>query len=154
MARIIFYTKLGCATSAKQVELLRQSGHEVTVCDLLAHPWQAEELISYFGDLPVSSWFNPNSPRVRSAEIDPAGYDAVSALSLMLEDHLLIRRPLMESAGRRMCGFDPANVHAWVGLVSPETAISNRADFQSCSQPASALEPANCPEPSSGTPRN
>jgi arsenate reductase-like glutaredoxin family protein len=39
MAHITFHTKLGCATSSKQVDLLRQSGHEVEVSDLLSHPW-------------------------------------------------------------------------------------------------------------------
>jgi nitrogenase-associated protein len=145
MAHITYYTKPGCLTSEKQVDLLRQSGHEVGIRDLLAHPWQPEELTSYFGDMPVKSWFNPNSPRVKSGEIDPSAYDSTTALNLMLEDHLLIRRPLMESSGIRICGFDPAKVHAWVGLVSPDEAISRSADFQTCSQPSSPSEQTTCP---------
>ena len=145
MAYIIYYTKLGCLTSAKQVDLLHQSGHEVEVRDLLSHPWQSEELISYFGDMPVKLWFNPNSPRVKSGEIDPSAYDSADALNLMREDHLLIRRPLMESGGIRICGFDPVKVHAWVGLISPDEAISRSADFQTCSQPSSTSESAECP---------
>ena len=145
MADITYFTKLGCATSAKQVNLLRQSGHEVEVHNLLEHPWKPEELLTYFGDMPVKVWFNPNSPRVKSGEIDPSAYDSCAALSLLLEDHLLIRRPLMESGGRRVCGFDPAEVHAWVGLVSPEEAISNSTDFQTCSQPSSSAETTKCP---------
>jgi nitrogenase-associated protein len=144
MACITYFTKLGCATSTKQVDLLRQSGHEVEVRNLLEHSWSPEELLTYFGDMPVKLWFNPNSPRVKSGEIDPNAYDSLSALGLMLEDHLLIRRPLMESDGTRMCGFDPASVHAWVGLDSPEEAISNSANFQTCSQPSSSAEPAKC----------
>ena len=136
MASITYYTKLGCLTSAKQVELLRQAGHEVDVRDLLVHHWKPEELSSYFGDLPVEKWFNPNSPRVKSAEIDPSVFDAAGALELMLADHLLIRRPLMEANETRMCGFDPAKVHVWVGLAAPEAAISRSAEFQTCSQPA------------------
>ena len=89
MALITYYTKLGCLTSAKQVEILQKAGHQVDVRDLLAQPWTAEELTSYFGDLPVQAWFNPNSPRVKDGEIDPAAYDANAALELMLSDHLL-----------------------------------------------------------------
>ena len=140
MAFIVYYTKLGCMTSAKQVDLLRQSGHEVEVCDLLAHPWLPEELTSYFGDKPVPLWFNPNSPRVKSGEIDPTAYTSAEALSLMREDHLLIRRPLMESGGQRVCGFEPGTVHAWVGIVSPEEAIANSANFQVCSQNSTAAK--------------
>jgi nitrogenase-associated protein len=145
MAQIKYFTKPGCLTSAKQVDLLRQSGHEVEISDLLKYPWSPEELILYFGDMPVKLWFNPNSPRVKSGEIEPASYDATDALNLMLEDHLLIRRPLMESGGVRICGFDPEKVHAWVGLSSPEDAISRSSDFQTCSQPPSTTESEKCP---------
>ena len=46
MALIAYYTKLGCLTSAKQVEILRKAGHQVEVLDLLAQPWTAKELTS------------------------------------------------------------------------------------------------------------
>lgn len=111
--------------------------------DLLAEPWDAARLTSYFGDLPVPEWFNPNSPRVKSGEIAPAAYEAAAALALMLTDHLLIRRPLMESGGLRMCGFDPAKVHAWVGFDNPEEVLARSKEFQTCSQPAEP-EP-HCP---------
>jgi nitrogenase-associated protein len=139
MADITYYTKLGCLTSVKQIELLRQSGHEVEILDLLAQPWQPGELLAYFGDLPVKLWFNPNSPRVKSGEIDPSAYnDRTTALELLLADHLLIRRPLMASGGALMCGFDPEAVHAWIGLSSPGDALDRSAEFQTCSQPASS----------------
>ena len=143
MARIKFYTKLGCLTSVKQIELLKQSGHEVETLDLLAHPWSPEELVSYFGDMPVKAWFNPNSPRVKSGEINPNAYNAESALSLMLEDHLLIRRPLMESGGSRLCGFDAATVHAWAGLSAAGQKTAAGEDYTSCSQPPTSLQ--QCP---------
>ncbi len=137
MANITFYTKLGCSTSAKQLELLRQSGHQVEVRDLLAQSWTDEELASYFGDMPVPACFNPNSPRVKSGEIDPVAYDRQTALKLMQDDHLLIRRPLMESNGSRLCGFDPVTVHAWVGLGATVYEQSVKEDYTSCSQPSS-----------------
>jgi nitrogenase-associated protein len=145
MAHINYYTKPGCITSVKQVDLLRRSGHDVQVHDLLAHPWHPEELLAYFGDLPVRLWFNPNSPRVKSGEIDPASFDSATALQLMREDHLLIRRPLMESGGHKVCGFDPAAVHDWVGLVEPEEAVSQSAFYQTCSQSPVSGEPPECP---------
>jgi hypothetical protein len=58
------------------------------VLDLQSHPWQPEELTDYFGVMPVKSWFNSNSPRVKSGEIDPPAYDFDGALTLMLADHL------------------------------------------------------------------
>ena len=144
MSQITFFTKPGCATAAKQIELLKQSGHLIEVCDLLSHPWAADELLSYIGDLPVAAWFNEKSPRVKSGEIDPSAYDSKGALAVMLSDHLLIRRPLMESGGTRVCGFDPATVHAWVGLGETVYERSRTEDYSSCSQPA-ATTPQQCP---------
>ena len=143
MAQITFYTKPGCVTSSKQIDLLQQSGHEVEMRDLLAHPWQPEELTAYFGDMPVATWFNPNSPRVKSGEIDPAAYDRNEALALLQSDHLLIRRPLMETNGTRICGFDPTAVHAWVGLSAAGLEGSSSQDFSSCSMPTDS--PQQCP---------
>jgi len=143
MARITFFTKIGCMTSAKQIELLEQSGHEVEVRDLLAYPWSADELTSFFGGMPVEAWFNEKSPRIKSGEIDPKLYDGESALTLMLADHLLIRRPLMQSGGQRLCGFDPAVMHAWVGLSSSGLTRSDGEDYTSCSQP-SPITPQRC----------
>jgi nitrogenase-associated protein len=144
MAQIKFFTKLGCATAAKQIELLEQSGHQVEVCDLLSHPWTADELTAYFGDLPVLEWFNEKSPRVKTGEIDPAAYDCEGALTLMLSDHLLIHRPLMESGGKRLCGFAPEIVHAWVGLGTTVYQQSSAVDYNGCSQAASGMQ--KCPE--------
>lgn len=135
MATIDFYTKIGCLTAQKQIALLEEAQHQVQLHDLIARDWTAEELLSYFGDLPVQDWFNPNATRIKSGEIDPAAYAAPEALSLMLQDHLLIRRPLMESGGVRKCGFEPSAVHAWVGLVREGDAFVFRGDLSSCSNP-------------------
>jgi len=81
---------------------------------------------------------------VKSGEIDPALYDSSTALSMMLDDHLLIRRPLMESGGIRKCGFDPDMVHDWLGLVASEAATSKSEDYQLCSQTTQNSEIAVC----------
>ncbi|MBC7961967.1 MAG: arsenate reductase family protein [Steroidobacteraceae bacterium] len=141
MALVTFFTKLGCSTSAKQVDLLKQSGHEVEVIDLLSQSWTGEQLITFFGGMPIKKCFNPNSPRVKSGEIDPAAYSQEEALKLMLEDHLLIRRPLMESEGKRLCGFDPVTVNAWVGLEADVLEQSAKEDYASCSQTPASSQP-------------
>jgi len=137
VAQITFYTKIGCSTAAKQVELLEQAGHSVEVCDLLAHPWSPDELLSYFCELPVAEWFNEKSPRVKSGEVKPTEYDRERALEVMLADPLLIRRPLMEFGGERRCGFTPVAIHAWVGLGAALYGRTAAEDYSSCSQPPS-----------------
>lgn len=140
MARITFYTKIGCLTSQKQLALLQEAGHQVLLLDLLAHPWTAEELRSYFGTLPVQEWFNPNATRIKTGELDPEAYAADEALALMQEDHLLIRRPLLESGGIRKCGFDLAAIHDWVGLARNGAAFVFRGDLSSCSNPGAVTQ--------------
>jgi nitrogenase-associated protein len=133
MAYITFYTKLGCLAAGKQLRLLRESGHRIDVQDLLTQPWRASELAKYFSGLPVAERFNMNAPRVKSGEINPAALDADAALELMLEDPLLIRRPLMVVGNRRVCGFDPGLLQDWIGL-SPagNLATANNRNLESC----------------------
>ena len=43
----------------------------------------------------------------------------------MLADPLLIRRPLMESGGRREAGFQPERVAAWIGLAETPAPVTD-----------------------------
>lgn len=126
MAKVIFFGKPGCGNNTRQKAMLVAAGHEVVARDLLSEPWTTQRLREFFGNRPVAEWFNRAAPRVKSGEISPEQSDAESALQLMLQDPLLIRRPLMESDGRREAGFDPVLVQAWLGLQPAER------DLESC----------------------
>lgn len=106
MATIIFYQKPGCATNARQIQALKSAGHDVVVQDILKEPWHADELRSFFRNMPVGSWFNRAAPRVKSGEVNLNSIDAASALALMVSDPLLIRRPLIDLDGIRCAGLD------------------------------------------------
>jgi len=125
MADVIFYEKPGCGGNARQKALLAASGHQVEARSLLAEPWSAEELKLYFGLRPVEQWFNQASPRVKSGEVDPAACTEAEALRLMLQDPLLIRRPLMRVGERREAGFGQALVDAWIGLRPANERVSD-----------------------------
>lgn len=117
MAMIVFYEKPGCVNNTKQKQILQQSGHDVVALDIRVQTWQPETLRSFFGDRPVAEWFNPAAPRVKSGALVPEQIEAEEALAQMCLDPLLIRRPLIESDGRRLAGFDEAVLEAWVGLA-------------------------------------
>lgn len=140
MAKVTFWEKPGCANNTRQKGLLATSGHEVEARSLLAEPWEAERLRSFFGDRPVAEWFNKASPRVKSGEVVPAAFAADAAIAAMLADPLLIRRPLMESGDRREVGFDTDLVDAWLGLARPDAPMS-----EAC--PKGDTTHAPCPEP-------
>lgn len=129
MAHVIFYEKPGCANNARQKLLLLAAGHDLEVRNLLTEAWTGERLQAFFGATPVALWFNRAAPRVKSGEIDPAGVDAATALALMLEDPILIRRPLIEAQGRKVMGFDAALIEDWIGLSDLK---ARGIDLESC----------------------
>jgi len=116
MAAIIFWEKPGCQGNAKQKEILRASGHELEVRDLLTEPWDAAGLALFFGERPVAEWFNPAHPRIKSGEVVPAVFDREEALKLMVAEPLFIVRPLLQVGEERLAGFDVKQVHNWIGL--------------------------------------
>ncbi|MFK0730751.1 MAG: ArsC/Spx/MgsR family protein [Gloeotrichia echinulata GP01] len=138
MARVIFYEKPGCKGGTKQKVLLTAAGHEVVAYSLLAEPWTVERLRSFFGDRPVADWFNRSSPRIKSGEVIPEKIDGETALVLMLQDPLLIRRPLIQVGDRREVGFDVEKLDAWIGLKPVDESFKEMSenlmsqDLQGC----------------------
>lgn len=118
MATVHFYEKPGCLNNAKQKRLLADAGHMLIVHDLLKQPWRhnRERLRSFFGDLPVADWFNRAAPAVKSGEVVPESLDEGQAIELMVQQPLLIRRPLLEANGRRCAGFDPDTIETWLAV--------------------------------------
>jgi nitrogenase-associated protein len=116
MARVTFYEKTGCAGNARQKALLAASGHEVLARDLRHKAWTNLALLEFFSGLPLAQWFNPSAPAVKSGEIVPAELDEPTALALLRDNPLLIRRPLLQVGDERRVGFDAAAIAAWIGL--------------------------------------
>lgn len=137
MATVMFYQKPGCGTNARQIRALEAAGHQVIAKSLLAEPWTAPDLMSFFGDTAVASWFNPAAPRIKSGELDLGRIDAASALALMLQEPLLIRRPLIDANGARCAGFDREPVLSLLGA-------DPRGDLQGCTRHDAV---PRCPEP-------
>ncbi|WP_448266210.1 ArsC/Spx/MgsR family protein [Nostoc sp. DSM 114159] len=139
MARVIFYSKPGCKGGIKQKVLLTAAGHEVIPQNLLTELWTVERLRSFFGDRPVAEWFNLSAPKVKSGEVVPEKIDAQTALTLMLKEPLLIRRPLLEVGERREVGFDVQKIDTWIGLQAVDESLQEisdklmKQDLQNCS---------------------
>ncbi len=125
MAKVIFYEKPGCGGNARQKALLVASGHEVDARDLRTEPWTTASLRPFFGVKAVQDWFNASSPRVKSGEVKPGEMSPEEALALMIEDPLLIRRPLMQVGDRRESGFNQARVDAWIGLKETANPVTD-----------------------------
>lgn len=128
MSEVIFFEKPGCVNNKRQKKLLQQAGHNVVCRDLLQEKWTEEYLLSFFKDLPVALWFNNSAPRIKSGEVNPSRCSATMALNLMLDEPLLIRRPLMQVKTETMVGFDYARVNDWIGLNNDVTNL----DLEQC----------------------
>ncbi|GBQ28368.1 arsenate reductase family protein [Gluconacetobacter azotocaptans] len=118
---IVFFEKPGCGGNARQKAALCAAGYKVVPRSLLAEPWTAARLRLFFGDLPVKEWFNMSAPAVKSGTVRPEALTAEAALSSMLQQPLLIRRPLLEAGERRCAGFAAADLKSRLGLELCET---------------------------------
>jgi nitrogenase-associated protein len=125
MAVVTFYEKPGCKGNLRQKTLLAAAGHTVQAKSLKTEAWTADRLLAFLGKLPVSSWFNMAAADIKSGEIVPENLGAEDALHLLLQNPLLIRRPLMEIGEERLVGFDIAAVDAWIGLKNVELPEGN-----------------------------
>ena len=132
MAQIIFYEKPGCINNTRQKRLLRQAGHTVIEKSLLIENWTENPLAlrEFFGDKPVSEWFNRSAPDIKKGVINPELLGEQQAIDLMLVDPLLIRRPLMQVGREKKSGFNEQEVKLWVGL----SGEASNADLENCPQ--------------------
>ncbi len=101
--------------------------------DLCHTAWSNTALLAFLGGLPVMQWFNLSAPALKSGEIVPDELDEATALALLRDNPLLIRRPLMQVGEERKVGFDATAVAAWIGL----TAIP-AGNLEGCPHPATA----------------
>lgn len=135
MADVVFFEKPGCAGNARQRRALEAAGHTVQARSLPDEPWTPARLRPFFGDRPVADWFNRSAPAVKNGEVDPDRLDADTALALLIEHPLLIRRPLLQVGSRRECGWDAALIHEWIGLGETAPAAGEgcaRPDMPPC----------------------
>ena len=129
MAIVTFYEKPGCKGNLRQKLLLAAAGHTVLAKNLKTEAWTADRLLAFVGPLAIGEWFNRSAPAIKSGEIVPENLGFEEALHLLLDNPLLIRRPLMEVENERRVGFDVAAVDAWIGLNNVELP---EGDIEAC----------------------
>ncbi|MBB3103884.1 ArsC/Spx/MgsR family protein [Azomonas macrocytogenes] len=133
MSCIVFYEKPGCATNRLQKQLLRTTGLQLEVRDLLSEPWTSERLRPFFGNKPVAEWFNTSAPAIKYGELDPETLTANQALELMIKNPLLIRRPLIRYGMHFMAGFDLATLSKQLPCKGKFPSLPEENTLGSCS---------------------
>ncbi|MBW9266770.1 MAG: nitrogenase-associated protein [Candidatus Thiodiazotropha sp. (ex. Lucinisca nassula)] len=127
MSQLIFYEKPGCIANRKQKVLLEGYGHQLDVRDLLSESWTRDSLRPYFSNTPVAAWFNRSAPQLKEGWFNIHELDEVQALSLMIVEPILIRRPLMQLGELKQAGFADGPV-----LAALDIHLDPEADLQSC----------------------
>jgi nitrogenase-associated protein len=138
MKLILFYEKPGCSTNAKQKQRLREAGCMIISRNLLQHNMDESELLAYLEKRPTVEWFNPNAPLIKSGALDPYTLSAQKALTLLLNDPILIRRPLMNVEGKRMCGFDTQAIETVLGISLQSKKEEKCTSHTACFSPVAS----------------
>jgi nitrogenase-associated protein len=131
---LLFYEKPGCVGNRQQKQLLHSHGFTLEVRDLLTHAWTADELRPFFTDKPVVQWFNQSAPMVKSGQLDIYKLNEQQALELMINDPLLICRPLLQYGDIKQSGFTTGPVLDHLNIM-----LEPDVDLQSC--PMASDEP-------------
>lgn len=131
MSAIRFFEKPGCINNTRQKKLLAQAGYAVDARNLLTEPWSREKLEEFFAGMPVVERFNRSAPLIASGKIVPERLDEDEAYRLMLDEPLLIRRPLIEIGVHRLVGFEPEKVNQILALSWDEAKTGS---LESCSR--------------------
>ncbi len=120
---VVFYEKPGCGGNRRQKTLLQEHGVELEVRDLLSTPWTRERLEGFFAGLEKEAMVNAAAPKIKSGEVDVATLSRDELIGRMLEEPLLIKRPLLEVGETLVCGFDIPRLNALlhVDMPIPET---------------------------------
>lgn len=124
-----FYEKPGCGGNARQKDKLIKAGCTLVVKNLLEAKWTSSQLREFFGSKPVLEWFNMTAPSIKDGLIDPSVLDENGALSAMIQEPILIKRPLIKKGEIKISGFNPDEIKAILGIdVGEAPSTCNPSD--------------------------
>lgn len=116
---MIFYEKRGCSGNARQKELLKKHGISFETRSLLDTPWTKESLSAFFENLTPEEMLNPFAPQVKEGHFDVNAYSKKALIEKMIEEPILIRRPLLQIGEVKLCGFDIQKLNALLHVKMP-----------------------------------
>ena len=104
--KVIFYEKPGCGGNAKQKKLLELNYILYETRDILSTAWDKTTLNSFFQDLEKEEIINKFAPQVKSGEVDINTLSKDELIERMIQEPILIKRPLLIIGEKKICGFD------------------------------------------------
>lgn len=115
MADILFYEKPGCINGGKQKRILETAGHALECRNILEYQWSLEKLLPFIQGKSPSEMMNWTAPAIKKGELNPADLTFDEAVTLMLQDPILIKRPLIYVESQYIQGFNDPRLAPYLG---------------------------------------
>ncbi|AHJ11982.1 ArsC-like thioredoxin [Sulfurospirillum multivorans DSM 12446] len=117
--QVIFYEKTGCSGNARQKALLKEHGVIFEVRSLLDTRWDVQTLNAFFEGLSLKEMLNPFAPQLKDGTFKVDDYTKESLIEKMVQEPILIRRPLMQIGTVKLCGFDIPKLNSLLHVKMP-----------------------------------
>ena len=117
--QVIFYEKTGCNGNARQKALLHEHGIRFEVRSLLDTAWDKPTLESFFEGLSPKEMLNPFAPQLKEGTFKLEDYTKESLIEKMVQEPILIRRPLLQIGEAKLCGFDIEKLNFLLHVTMP-----------------------------------
>lgn len=117
---VSLYGKVGCKGNQRQMKLLEAAGYVVQFIDLLSRNLEESELRKFTAGQPLHDCVNSRAPLITSGKFSPDALDEDELMKAMLDNPILVKRPLLFFRGEFACGFDQPLVTHLLGQTPPD----------------------------------
>ena len=133
MAFIQFFEKPGCINGEKQKNILSEAGNALECVNILEHTWTREELAPFIAGKDPSLIMNHTAPAIKKGEIVPANLQYDEAVTRMIENPILIKRPLIRVDGMSIQGFTDERLTPYLGSWDRKDDVATCPNLRSIS---------------------
>jgi arsenate reductase len=109
---VTMYHNPRCNTSRKTLALLREKGVEPTIVEYLKTPYTAEQLKKLLGQLKMPASKLVRKKEAAAAGVDPASLSEEALIEAMVQNPIIVERPIVVSGRKAALGRPPEAVLA------------------------------------------
>lgn len=130
---IIFYEKPGCAGNARQKKILDDLNISYMTKSILDTKWEKSTLEKFFDGLDKKEFLNSFAPQIKNKLLDIDNLSKEQLIEKMIDEPILIKRPLLEIDQHKICGFDIKKINKLLDLsIKTDKNVSTCQKSDSC----------------------
>ncbi len=107
---VTIYHNPRCNTSRRTLALLREKGVEPQIVEYLKTPYTADQLQRLLGQLKIPASKLIRKKEAAAAGIDPSKLSEEQLIAAMVENPIIVERPIVVSGGKAALGRPPEAV--------------------------------------------